>query len=381
MERWGGWPEAFADGVDFAFYGTGSHAEHIYFFRGDEYIRYNLPRDRVELGPEKVAVAWPTMSRFMPVPQLFLVEQYDLTTFHGEMGNGGVIDVPVRVAPGASSKFKVVTKIRESISVSTSRNILESSHEQVANNFSDSLRTDQSASENRQNYDYSMDASFHGDVSVVPGGGEANADVKVKGATQDLRRSFARAVGSQVRRQATETRELHAEQIRRTDEKHAIDKQTETEFFQEIHNTSDRAVNVVLFQLTQEYILVLSLVDARLAFRNGNEREARSVPVKDMATLLDACVQDPTARRHAARGVVVALSSTLDHTGAERSLLAPGATPDGAVVDPTIKTSFPVHNSAGALMRSIVVDGIVVDVQRPVVLTPNAALDVLHVSG
>jgi hypothetical protein len=45
--KWNDWPAAFADGVDFAFYGTGLHENHIYFFRGDQYIRYDLDSDRV----------------------------------------------------------------------------------------------------------------------------------------------------------------------------------------------------------------------------------------------------------------------------------------------------------------------------------------------
>ena len=58
--NWGGntWPESFANGVDFAFYGTGGSAEKFYFFRGNQYIVYDLKTDRVESGPHPIFQRW-----------------------------------------------------------------------------------------------------------------------------------------------------------------------------------------------------------------------------------------------------------------------------------------------------------------------------------
>jgi hypothetical protein len=381
--NWHGWPEAFADGIDFAFYGKGAHAEHIFFFRGDEFIRYNLPLDRVEEGPAKIVDLYPVMGRFMPVPQLFLTEQYTLTTFHGEIGNGGAIGVPIRVAGRTKTEFFVVTKKRESEDDKTSSNILESSSEQVADNFSDSVRKDESSSENQENYDYGLDASFHGEAHASSlTGGEVDAALQVKGESQDVRRGFAKAIGSQSQKQAARTHEAHREQVSMQDVEHHVDEQTETGFRQVVDNSSNPdPINFVLFQLTQEYILVLSVVDARLVFRNGDEREAQSVPIREMGTLLERCVTDPTAREAAAVAVVAALGSVIDHAGATRSLLRSGSTPTAAFVDALLSTSFPLTNSAGEFVRQIVVPGIVIDVDRPVVLTPNAALATLHGTG
>jgi hypothetical protein len=165
--KWGSWPDSFADGVDFAFYGTGPHEDHIYFFRGDQYVRYNLPADRVEEGPSSAIDAWPALGQFMPVPQLFLTEKYALSTFHGEMGKGDVVGVPTQVGGRTRTEFYVVTKKLQAINESTSTNILESSSQQVVNNFSDSARTDTSGSESHDNYDYGMDASFHGEAQAT----------------------------------------------------------------------------------------------------------------------------------------------------------------------------------------------------------------------
>ncbi len=381
--NWGGWPDAFADGIDFAFYGKGAHAEHIFFFRGDEYIRYNLPADRVEEGPAKLVDLYPVMGRFMPVPQLFLTEEYTLTTFHGEIGNGGAVGTPVQVGGHTRTEFMVVTKKRVVEDEATSSNILESSSEQVADNFSDSVRRDASSSEDREDYDYGMDASFHGEAHATGiTGGEVDATLQVQGESHDVRRSFAKAVGTQSQKQATRTHDSHREQVSMRDASQQIDVSTETGFKQVVDNSDNPdPINFVLFQLTQEYVLVLSLVGARLVFRNGDEREARSAPIREMGSLLDRCVIDPTARDAAAKAVVTALTSVIDHAGATRSLVSAGATAAAVFVDPTLTTSFPLTNSEGKVVRQIVVPGIVIDVDRPVVLTPNTALATLHGTG
>jgi hypothetical protein len=381
--KWGGWPGSFADGVDFAFYGTGPHQDHIYFFRGDQYIRYNLPADRVEEGPANAIDAWPVLGRFMPVPQLFLTEKYKLFTFHGEIGNGGMVGT--ETIEGLTKKeVWVVTKRRQASSDSTSTNILESSSQQVVDNFSDTLRVDSTGSESHDDYDYGMDASFHGDAEATGlTGGEVNADLHVKGATHDVRTSFAKAVGNQVSKAKQDSQQLHSQQVSMQDISHQIDEQTETGFRQVVDNTLHaQPVTFAVYQLTQEYILVLSLVDAQLVFRNGDDRAAASSSVRDMGRLLEECVEDAAVRADVARAVVTALSSVTDSTtGATRSLLAAGASPDsaeGAAVDPSVRTTFAVNNTEGKLVRTVDVDGIVISVERPVVLTPNTALGTLE---
>jgi hypothetical protein len=381
---WGGWPDSFADGIDFAYYGTGPHKEHIYFFRGDEYVRYNLSADRVEEGPSNASDAWPALGPLLPVPQIFLTEKYTLTTFHGEIGRGGLIGVPIKVGGHTNSEFYVVTKKVQTVDESTSSNVLESSSQQVVDNFSDSVRTDTSGAESHDNYDYGLNASFHGEAHATgPTGGEVNADLHVKGATQDVRRSFAQAVGSQVNKATQNSHQLHAEQVTTQGSSYQVKEEIETGFKQVVDNTlNPDPINFALYQLTQEYILVLSLVDAQVVFRNGDDRAERSTSVRDMATVLDQCVEDPAIRAAVTRAVVTALTSVTDATtSTDRSLLAPGVTPDnpgGATVDRSVHTSFAVKNTTGGLVRNIDVDGIVIDVQRPVVLTPNTALATLH---
>jgi hypothetical protein len=58
--NWGemGWPKGWTTGIDAAVYGAGPSAGKIYFFRGDQYIRYELQSDIVEHGPAPVVGNW-----------------------------------------------------------------------------------------------------------------------------------------------------------------------------------------------------------------------------------------------------------------------------------------------------------------------------------
>lgn len=385
LGAWGGdtWPAAFADGVDFAFYGTGSNAEKIYFFRGDKYILYNLKTDRVEEGPTPMIKNWRNLEPFMSPPQLFIVEQYALHTFRGEMGRGSMIEgSDIHLSPGAKTEFFIVTKKRETSTESSSTNILESQSQQTADRFSEAVRKDKSDSGSEEKYGYELGASFHGEAGLTLTGGEASADLNVKGASQDVRTAFANTVNKQLEKQAAETRDIHKQRVIKAEAEHVINQETETGFRQTIENTSQSAtLNCFLLEVTQEYIIVLSLVDAKLAFHNGNPRDSQVVPTRDMAKLLDQCILQPEARARISATVMDVLKNIVDHSGQTRSLIvqAPG---DPALfqVDRTLTSKVEVKDTTGQLLRPIVVPGIVLNVQRPVVLTANALMAPARIS-
>ena len=55
---WTGMPDTFAQGVDAAIHGLGAFLGIIWFFRGGEYVRYSLPNDMVEFGPAPIVGNW-----------------------------------------------------------------------------------------------------------------------------------------------------------------------------------------------------------------------------------------------------------------------------------------------------------------------------------
>lgn len=322
----------------------------------------------------KAVEGWPALGQFMPVPQLFIDEQYKLFTFHGEIGNGGQVSGGGKSIQGhTKTEVWVITRRQESIDTTTSSNVLESNSQQVVDNFSNSVRQDDSEQRSRDDYDYGTDASFHGEAEATGlTGGEVDAKLHVQGQTHDVRSSFAKAVGNQVDKAKQESQDRHTQQVRTEETSDHINQSTEIGYRQVVDNSaSAQPLNFILFQLTQEYILVLSLVDAQLVFRNGDDRATVSAPIRDMGRLLDSVVSDPAVRAEVSRAVVAALSAVTDATtGANRSLLTAG----GTGVDPMVRTAFAVKNSEGRLVRTVDVEGIVINVERPVVLTPNTAI-------
>jgi hypothetical protein len=374
---WGGetWPASFADGIDFAFYGTGANAEKIYFFRGDQYILYNLKSDRVEEGSVPIIENWSMLARFMPQPQLFLLEKYALHIFRGETGLGDMIGSQ-SVSGKTTTEFYIVTKTSETISKSTSSNILESSSAQAVTAFSDAIKNDESESGSREKYDYGMDASFHGEVDIGLTGGETNADLHVRGSSQNVRNSFSKSAGRQLEHKANETQETHKQQVSIKNESSEINQQTETGFKQVVDNRDNpNPLNFSVFQLTQEYIVVLTLVDARLAFHNGNPRQSQSASIREMASLLNECLIEPDARNRIAATVVDTLQNIVDYAGGTRSLVEPMLNDPSHYQNTSKLTStYEVKDSEGNLLRTIVVPGIILNVDRPVVLTPNTIM-------
>jgi hypothetical protein len=385
LGRWGGdtWPEEFGLGIDFAFYGTGDKAEKIYFFRGDKYILYSLKTDMVEEGPKSILKNWPLLSRFMPPPQLFLREEYELRTFRGEMGAGPLVQgTSPKVPARGKTTFFILTKRSETITKVTETNILESQSDEAVERFSEMTRRHRTESESGDEFDYQLNSSFRGsvDIDLILTSGDTRADLNAKSHAKSVRGGFVEAVGEATNRQSNETHQTHKQQVSIAAETHVVNAEIETGFIQTIDNSDNpNNLNIAIFQLTQEYIVVTSLVDAKLVFHNDDPREARSVPIREMDELLAECIIDEAARKRIAATVTDVLSNIVDHAGKTRSLLIPMSADDARFqVDPALTTAFDLRLSDGT-SRSFVVDGICVNVDRPVVMTPNTELALIDV--
>jgi hypothetical protein len=387
LGRWGGdtWPEEFRQGIDFAFYGTGDQAEKIYFCRGDKYILYNLRTDRVEEGPTSILKNWPLLSRFIPPPQLFLREEYELRTFRGEMGAGPLVEgTSPKVPARGKTTFFILTKRSETISKATETNILESSSDEAVTRMSEMTRRDETKSESHDDFDldYQLSSSFRGPaaLSLILVNSDTSADTNTKSHATDVRGGYVEAVRRATNHLTNETHQTHKQQVSVADESHVVNVEVETGFIQTIDNSDNpNNLNIEMFQLTQEYIAVTSLVDAKLSFHNEDPREARTVPIREMNTLLAECIVDEAARERIAATIADVLANIVDHTGQTRSLLTPTTGADTRVqVDPALTTTFDLKKSDGT-SRSFVVDGIVMNIDRPVVMTPNTELALIDV--
>jgi hypothetical protein len=58
-DGWPGWPSAFSEGIDAAMSGSGSFAGKAYFFRDNQYIRYDWEKDKTDRGyPKRIEGNW-----------------------------------------------------------------------------------------------------------------------------------------------------------------------------------------------------------------------------------------------------------------------------------------------------------------------------------
>jgi hypothetical protein len=60
-------PGAFGNRVDAALNGAATYAGYAYFFRGDQYVRYNWSKETVELGPVNIAGHWKGVAEMLAV--------------------------------------------------------------------------------------------------------------------------------------------------------------------------------------------------------------------------------------------------------------------------------------------------------------------------
>jgi hypothetical protein len=57
-DHWHGFPPGFSGGFDAILNGGGSFSGNLYFFKGEQYVRYNWATDKVEDGPLRIADHW-----------------------------------------------------------------------------------------------------------------------------------------------------------------------------------------------------------------------------------------------------------------------------------------------------------------------------------
>ena len=116
-----------------------------------------------------------------------------------------------------------------------------------------------------------------------------------------------------------------------------------------------------------------------LAFHNGDPKQSKIVSILDMASLLEEVIVEPTVGWDIAATVVDTLQNIVDFAGQKQSLQVPDSNdPARFQVNSKLSSTYEVTDSAGKFLRSIVVPGIILSVQRPVVLTANTATAPTH---
>jgi hypothetical protein len=264
---------------------------------------------------------------------------------------------------------------------------MESQDQRVVEDLNQSIRQDDAASHSSDKYDYGLDASFHGDASWSPFSGDVNATLTARGYSNSARDEFKSAVSSALDSQVSKTQEFRTQRVHTQAESAQIDTQTETSFKREVRNTGDSEVNFVFYQLSQEMVSLLSLVDVKVAFANGDTSQREAVSIGRLDSLLERVIPDVSHREKAKQLIVGELQSVFDYQDnprsllRERRLLATDGTQtmqSGAFqIDPDLRSTYELRDSEGTLKRTLEVPGIIVKAERRVLELPAIVVALL----
>lgn len=298
-------------------------------------------------------------------PQLFLVEHYRLSTFRGDLLRDELLATVPPVLPQTELKYKVITKKKTSEQTSKSSTVLDSRTESSARTFNQSLASSADAKFGNSKYDYGMNGNFHGEGRVGFGKGSVDAHVDVAGSTNEVRSEMSSSVSSAIDAQVNQANEARRDQVTVGTDATQIDSETETESVQVTKNTSDRTWNFGVFQLKEELVAVLSLVDVEVAFRNTDPGADRKVPLFKVDALLEETIATPAQRALIKKQIQEALEGVRDFRDEKRSILSEERAIAGElVVNKRLESKLELKRPDGSVRRTVSVPGVILKTYR-----------------
>jgi hypothetical protein len=359
-------PEPFAHGIDLTFYGSGDESQKVYFFKGDQCLLYDLKRDQTE-RVLPIEERFPAMAKYIPHPQLFLVENYQLVTYAGPSKAGRLVQT-VSILGRSKLSVILVTEVTETSSTAIHQTLLQSQDDAVVKNFDDQMKTQNEQSGSHEKYDYHLDASFHGDASATSlTGGEVNANLKAQGGTNDVRDSFAKAASRTIQSQINTTSSQVTQQVYSGDQKYERTSRTLRTEEQTIDNTSsDKKLVYEYHEQLQMYLTLLVLCEEHIAFVDGHTPPTM-VNINQMDSLLSKHIPKQQDRDDVRQLIIGELMTIDDYQGTpttvlkEVSLPTPSNGQPGVKVyqfDPILKSTYtPVGTQQAIVANGLVKSG------------------------
>lgn len=252
--------------------------------------------------------------------RIYLVEMYRLSSFLGDYGAGKVVKT-FTLLPGEKTKISIKSFTKSTETKKESSSILDSFMEESADEFEDSISTEQSS---KEEYQKSFKYHAEAEASASWGWGSAKISGGVEGATNSAREEFAKTTTSALQKHASKASAKRDVQV---NAEYEIKTETgeETSIEREIENINlSRTLNFVFRQMNQEFISILHLVDVRVSFWNGYEgAKRREVPLYELDSLLDEVIVqdsetgniDSTKKAEVRNTVINALKNIHDYKG------------------------------------------------------------------
>jgi len=221
-----------------------------------------------------------------PIPRLILIETYKLTTFPGDYGAGAVIKT-FSLLPREETQLTIKTWKETTETTKTASSILDSFTEEKADEFEDSVQTENSnTSKMEESNSYHVEANAGvswGAASASIGGGTENS-------TNSSREEFSKNVTN-----ATEKHAQKASSKRDVSIEESFERSTtegiETYIMRTIKNlNASRTLNFTFRQMNQQYHTLLHLTDVRIGFYNGYPGSMKEYSLSDIEDLVRDCI-------------------------------------------------------------------------------------------
>ena len=307
-------------------------------------------------------------------PELFLAEQYRLSIFRGDIHRDELIAPGPQLAPGSETKIVIATKIKTAEQRSQQTCVLDSMTNESAQSVNDSMKTASDERYGAEQYDYGMHGHFHGEGSVGFGSAEGDANVDVNGSTNDTRQEFGSSLGHTLDKQVSSANSARHEEAQTASVGTSFEMTQFSTVEVAVKNDTARTQNYGVFQVKEEIISVLSLVDVKLLFANGSKAAEKQVSIYKAADLLHEVIADEETRTRILGRIRTALSSVRDYKDEVRSIVRddPGST--GFAVDRNLTQEFQLADSRGAVRRTVNVPGVVMQVYRHYIRKPGVTV-------
>jgi hypothetical protein len=304
-------------------------------------------------------------------PQLFLVETYQLTTYMGDLLRGEMVGFPISVEAQSERTVTTTRTTTTSADVASSETVLDSASEQSASTFNSNVHESSDQASSAESYDYKMNANFHGEGSIGFGSASADAHLDVAGSTNDVRQQFATAVSSALDKQVTRANQAVRQQVSATTEDVKKSESVSIQMSETIRNTTAERRQYAPFLLTSEYVVLLSLIDVQVGFRNGDPHQDRTEPLFKLDALLEDVVASPEECKAIRDQIRASLEKVRDHTDQPRSVVVPDrASPNGFVFAKELESKVDLKNADGSVRRTLSAPGVVVQWYRQFVRRP-----------
>ena len=129
----------------------------------------------------------------------------------------------------------------------------------------------------------------------------------------------------------------------------------------ETENPSDHVQNFAIFQLKQEHVSILSLVDAEVVFLNGEPKSTKKVPLFRLDELLGEVIADPEERATIKAQVRGCLSGVRDNNDQAQSIVQQDdGQPGGLVVNKKLRSRYELRNSDGSVRQVLSAPGVTI---------------------